>query len=160
MFISRKPVGAYSFFNTAPSVSCTMQRMENQKDIENKRAASASRPTNGSGVGAAPSQNAAATSVALDADDIANAVLEATQRRKAKSLRSCDFDEERRRDLHHSFNHRISYLCKMAALIIAVVTFGSTVLGQDNARFVVLGLSLSVALLAIALLQDSSQHKR
>lgn len=74
--------------------------------------------------------------------------------------KSKDIDEDQRRDLHASFNHRISYLCKLAALIIAVVTFGSTVLGHDNLRFVIMGLSLSVALLAIALLQDSSQRKQ
>lgn len=71
-----------------------------------------------------------------------------------------NIDEEQRRDLHASFNDRISHLCKLVALILAVVTFGSTVLGQENLHFVILGLSLAVALLAIALLQDATQRKR
>lgn len=62
--------------------------------------------------------------------------------------------EEERKDLHVSFNNRISYVCKMAALIIAVVSFATVVLGQDDAQFVALGLCLSIALLAIAALQD------
>lgn len=71
-----------------------------------------------------------------------------------------DIDDQRRRDLHASFNNRISYLCKLVALVVAVVAFGSTVVGWDDPRFVILGLSLSVALLAIAMLQDHHQHKR
>ena len=63
-------------------------------------------------------------------------------------------DEVEKKDLHKSFNNRISHFCKLVALIISVITFATTVLGQYNEIFVVLGLSVSVALLAIALLQD------
>lgn len=70
-----------------------------------------------------------------------------------------ELDEERRRDLQVSFNRRISHLCTLVALVISVVTFATVVLGQDNLRFVILGLSLSVALLAIALLQDFHRPK-
>ncbi|MEF9875834.1 MAG: propionyl-CoA carboxylase subunit beta [Gordonibacter sp.] len=93
----------------------------------------------------------------VSSDDIAP---ESPRTRRERVRQACHVDDERRPDLHASFNHRISYLCKMAALVIAVVTFGSVVLGQDDLRFVILGLCLSVALLAIALLQDSSQHRR
>lgn len=134
--------------------------MENREDIESRGASSASSSASGSAVRASSPQGAGAAREELDANDIAQVVLETAQRKNAKMPPRGDFDDDRRRDLHISFNNRISHLCKLAALVIAVVTFGSTVLGQDNARFVVLGLSLSVALLAIALLQDSSQHKR
>ena len=64
-----------------------------------------------------------------------------------------ELDEERRRALHASFNRRISYLCKLAALVIAVVAFGPAIaVGQDAPRrSCILGLCVSVALLAIAI---------
>ena len=68
--------------------------------------------------------------------------------------------EEVRREMHASFNDRISYLCKLAALVIAVVALATTVLGQEMPRFVLMGLCLSVALLAIAMLQDHHQRKQ
>ncbi|BDE96974.1 hypothetical protein CE91St30_23070 [Raoultibacter timonensis] len=70
-----------------------------------------------------------------------------------------EIDEDKRKDLHESFNNRISYVCKLAALVIAVVAFGSVILGQDDKTFVILGLCVSVALLAIASLQDNSGKK-
>lgn len=70
-----------------------------------------------------------------------------------------DIDEQQRRDLQASFNNRISYLCKLAALVIAVMAFGSAVLNHDDPHFVILGLSLAIVLLAIALLQDARQRK-
>lgn len=69
-----------------------------------------------------------------------------------------EIDESQRKDLHESFNNRISNLCRLAALVIAVVIFATTILGQSVEGFVILGLSLSIALLAIASLQDPS-HK-
>lgn len=68
--------------------------------------------------------------------------------------------EEVRREMHASFNDRISYLCKLAALVIAVVALATIVLGQEMPRFVLMGLCLSVALLAIAMLQDHHQRKQ
>lgn len=137
-----------------------MLRMENQKDIESKGASSAPTSQGVSGSDEVAPYDAPAASEALDPDDTAPASAKAPRRRKSRSLRSCDFDDERRYDLQCSFNNRISYLCKLAALVIAVITFGSVVLGQDDLRFVILGLCLSIALLAIALLQDASQYKR
>lgn len=68
--------------------------------------------------------------------------------------------DEQRSEMHASFNDRISYLCKLAALVIAVVAFATIALGQEVPQYVMLGLCLSVALLAIAMLQDHSQRKR
>lgn len=64
--------------------------------------------------------------------------------------------KERLRD---SLNGRISYLCRLAALVIAVVTFATIILGQDDKGFVVLGLSLSVVLLSIAGLQNHTRPR-
>lgn len=59
--------------------------------------------------------------------------------------------------LRDSLNDRISYLCRLAALVLAVLTFATTIIGQDSMVFIVLGLSLSIALLAIAGLQNSKR---
>ena len=70
-------------------------------------------------------------------------------------------DEQRsKEELNDSLNKRISYLCRLVALIIAVVTFATTIIGEDNTRFVILGLSLALALLAIAGLQSHVKPKR
>lgn len=68
--------------------------------------------------------------------------------------------DARRREMHASFNNRISYLCKLVALIIAVVAFATIALGQELPQFVLMGLCLSVALLALAMLQDHHQRRR
>ena len=61
--------------------------------------------------------------------------------------------------MHASFNDRISYLCKMSALVVALVSLATIALGQELPQFVLMGLCLSVALLAIAMLQDHHQRK-
>ncbi|MEG2557960.1 MAG: hypothetical protein RSA14_05905, partial [Raoultibacter sp.] len=68
-------------------------------------------------------------------------------------------EDDEREQLAQSFNSRISTVCKFGALIISVVTFVTTILNQSNTYFVVLGLSLAVALLALALLEDSRGKK-
>ena len=68
--------------------------------------------------------------------------------------------DRHRRALHASFNDRISYLCKLAALVIALVALATMALGQELPQFVLMGLCLSVALLAIAALQDHHQRRR
>ena len=62
--------------------------------------------------------------------------------------------------MHASFNNRISYLCKLVALIIAVVAFATIALGREVPQYVFMGLCLAIALLAIALLQDHHQRRR
>ena len=76
-----------------------------------------------------------------------------------RARREAPTDEERRQ-MHASFNDRISYLCKMAALVVALVSLATIALGQELPQFVLMGLCLSVALLAIAMLQDHHQRKR
>lgn len=68
--------------------------------------------------------------------------------------------DRHREELRASFNDRISYLCKLAALVVAVVALATMALGQEMPRFVLMGLCLSVALLAIAMLQDHAQRRR
>ena len=47
-----------------------------------------------------------------------------------------------------------------AALVVALVSLATIALGQELPQFVLMGLCLSVALLAIAMLQDHHQRKR
>lgn len=94
---------------------------------------------------------------ALDSLDEQPAPSAAAPTRTRRAERPSD---EQRSEMHASFNDRISYLCKLAALVIAVVAFATIALGQEVPQYVMLGLCLSVALLAIAMLQDHSQRKR
>lgn len=80
--------------------------------------------------------------------------------RPAKRSRRETPTEEERRRMQASFNNRISYLCKMAALVVALVSLATIALGQELPQFVLMGLCLSVALLALAMLQDHYQGKR
>lgn len=68
--------------------------------------------------------------------------------------------DEERQQMHASFNDRISYLCKMVALVMALVALATIALGREVPQFVMMGLCLSVALLAVAMLQDHHQRKR
>lgn len=68
--------------------------------------------------------------------------------------------DEERREMHASFNNRISYLCKLVALVIAIVAFATIALGREVPRYVFMGLCLAVALLAIAMLQEHYQRRR
>ena len=73
---------------------------------------------------------------------------------------AADLDADDRQKLHASFNDRISHVCKLAALVVALVALATIALGQEMPRFVLMGLCLSVALLAIAALQDHQQRKQ
>ncbi|MDU5255266.1 propionyl-CoA carboxylase subunit beta [Eggerthella sp.] len=96
----------------------------------------------------------APASVPAASDDVA-----APARPAKRPRREAPTDEECRQ-MHASFNDRISYLCKMAALVVALVSLATIALGQELPQFVLMGLCLSVALLAIAMLQDHHQRKR
>ena len=96
----------------------------------------------------------APASVPAASDDVA-----APARPAKRPRREAPTDEERRQ-MHASFNDRISYLCKMAALVVALVSLATIALGQELPQFVLMGLCLSVALLAIAMMQDHHQRKR
>lgn len=121
-------------FSQALRSSCTIPRMENARDdIE------------------------ALDDLELDAPA---PVPVADDARAAKRPRREAPTDEERRQMHASFNDRISYLCKMAALVVALVSLATIALGQELPQFVLMGLCLSVALLAIAMLQDHHQRKR
>lgn len=96
----------------------------------------------------------AATGQPAGIDDPEPVATEAAKERRESP------SDERRREMHASFNNRISYLCKLVALVIAVVAFATIALGQELPRFVLMGLCLSVALLALAMLQDHHQRRR
>ncbi len=125
-------------FSQAVRSSCTIPRMENA-------------PDNIDALEALDELDGPAVADADRADD-------APARPAKRPRREAPSDEERQQ-MHASFNDRISYLCKMAALIVALVSLATIALGQELPRFVLMGLCLSVALLAIAMLQDH-QRKR
>ncbi len=62
-------------------------------------------------------------------------------------------DEERRR-LQRSFNRRISHLCILVALVICVIALATLVIDVANMQFVMVGIVVSIILLAVALLQE------
>ena len=134
------------FSSTCRVPSCTITCMDNESENTDGLEPA---PAGAEGAGSS-------TGAALPADD----AVDARARRARKPLTKDELDEERRRALHASFNRRISYLCKLAALVIAVVAFATIALGQEVPVFVLMGLCLSVALLAIAMLQDHYQHKQ
>lgn len=68
--------------------------------------------------------------------------------------------EEMKDELRTSLNERISQLCQLVALVIAGVAFTSLIIGQDDLTFVLLGLCLSVILLAIAGMNNRANPKR
>ncbi len=127
------------FLDAPRSSSCTISGMENARnDIEALDDLELDAPA----------------SVPAASDDVA-----APPRPAKRPRREAPTDEERRQ-MHASFNDRISYLCKMAALVVALVSLATIALGQELPQFVLMGLCLSVALLAIAMLQDHHQRKR
>lgn len=71
-----------------------------------------------------------------------------------------DEDFSSREEVRTSLNSRISYVCRLVALIIAIMVFATTVIGQYDVTFVILGLSFAVALLALAGLQNHQKPKR
>lgn len=95
---------------------------------------------------------------AASTDPVANASGHCSPR--AKGPASAKLTDEERFEMHASFNNRISYLCKLVALIIAVVAFATIALGREVPQYVFMGLSLAIALLAIAMLQDHHQRRR
>ena len=130
MFISRTRPQRAGLRRTRETGSCTISRMENARDDK------------------------AATGHPAGIDDPEPVATEAAKERRESP------SDERRCEMHASFNNRISYLCKLAALVIAVVAFATIALGQELPRFVLMGLCLSVALLALAMLQDHHQRRR
>lgn len=69
-----------------------------------------------------------------------------------------NIDDQERERLRREFNNHVSQFCIIAALAIGVVCLAVTVLGTQTPRFINVGLTLSVILLAIAVLQDHSKR--
>jgi Flp pilus assembly protein TadB len=76
----------------------------------------------------------------------------------AMTRRPEHIDDAERDRVRQSTNDRVSHACIAVALIICVFCFALTVLGAQDIRNVMLGVILSVILLAIALLQDRSKR--
>ena len=76
----------------------------------------------------------------------------------AMTRRPEHIDDAERDRVRRSTNDRVSQACIAVALIICVFCFALTVLGAQDVRNVMLGVILSVILLAIALLQDRSKR--
>lgn len=65
--------------------------------------------------------------------------------------------EEEKRALRKRTNVWISRFCSYAALVIILIALASFVLGAENGFFVQLGIMVSIALLAIAAINDPSR---
>lgn len=67
--------------------------------------------------------------------------------------------EEEKDQLRSSVNAHISQYCNYAALVIILISLASFVLGQFDAFFVQLGIMISIALLAIAAINNPTRKK-
>ncbi len=160
-------VSPFCFLFVGRFSSCTIPRMENARDdisaLDEPALAGAE------GIGEVDGAVAPEPPSAPHGEDAAPSVADGLVAKlgsltapaaESAAVSSEDLDaEERRRAMHASFNNRISYLCKLAALVIAVVALATMALGHELPQFVMMGLCLSVALLAIAMLQDHHQRK-
>lgn len=67
--------------------------------------------------------------------------------------------EEEKDQLRSAVNAHISQYCNYAALVIILLSLASFVLGQFDAFFVQLGIMISIALLAIAAINNPTRKK-
>ena len=67
--------------------------------------------------------------------------------------------EEEKDQLRSAVNAHISQYCNYAALVIILISLASFVLGQFDAFFVQLGIMISIALLAIAAINNPPRKK-
>lgn len=67
--------------------------------------------------------------------------------------------EEEKDQLRSAVNAHISQYCNYAALVIILISLASFVLGQFDAFFVQLGIMISIALLAIAAINNPTCKK-
>lgn len=67
--------------------------------------------------------------------------------------------EEEKDQLRSVVNAHISQYCNYAALVIILITLASFVLGQFDVFFVQLGIMISIALLAIAAINNPTRKK-
>ena len=67
--------------------------------------------------------------------------------------------EEEKDQLRLAVNAHISQYCNYAVLVIILISLASFVLGQFDAFFVQLGIMISIALLAIAAINNPTRKK-
>lgn len=67
--------------------------------------------------------------------------------------------EEEKDQLRSAVNAHISQYCNYAALVIILISLASFMLGQFDAFFVQLGIMISIALLAIAAINNPTRKK-
>ncbi len=67
--------------------------------------------------------------------------------------------EEEKDQLRLVVNAHISQYCNYAALVIILIAFASFILGQFDGFFVQIGIMLSIALLAIAAINNPTRKK-
>ena len=67
--------------------------------------------------------------------------------------------EEEKDQLRSAVNAHISQYCNYAALVIILISLAPFVLGQFDAFFVQLGIMISIALLAIAAINNPTRKK-
>lgn len=67
--------------------------------------------------------------------------------------------EEEKDQLRSAVNAHISQYCNYAALVIILISLASFVLGQFDTFFVQLGIMISIALLAIAAINNPTRKK-
>lgn len=67
--------------------------------------------------------------------------------------------EEEKDQLRSAVDAHISQYCNYAALVIILISLASFVLGQFDAFFVQLGIMISIALLAIAAINNPTRKK-
>ena len=70
---------------------------------------------------------------------------------------STNLTEDEKADLRSETNSRVSHWCAWAALIIVLVSCASYILGQFDLFFIRLGIMVSIALLALALIKNPSR---
>lgn len=70
---------------------------------------------------------------------------------------STNLTEDEKADLRNETNSRVSHWCAWAALIIVLVSCASYILGQFDLFFIRLGIMVSIALLALALIKNPSR---
>lgn len=58
------------------------------------------------------------------------------------------------------FNGRLSYICRLVALVIGIVVVATAVLGQLDHTFAFIGVATAVALLALAGLQEHHDEQQ
>lgn len=70
---------------------------------------------------------------------------------------STNLTEDEKADLRNETNSRVSHWCAWAALIIVLVSCASYILGHFDLFFIRLGIMVSIALLALALIKNPSR---